>query len=88
MQGIEFEEDKDYQGLKLKTFENTVARQGFIMRLLERIGVADTTTANFILLGIVAVFFGIAIFLYAGILSNGSIVPNIPPDMLRNQQSF
>lgn len=68
MQGIEFEEDKDYQGLKAKTFENVSAKQGSIMKIMERIGFADKSTANLVLLGLVALLFGTAIFLYAGIL--------------------
>lgn len=72
MQGIEFEEDKDYQGLKAKTFATPVAKQGFIMKQLERMGIADKATANFILLGVAMVLFGVTIFLYAGILSDGA----------------
>ncbi len=68
MQGIEFEEDKDHQGLKAKTFETVSVKQGSIMRLMERIGFTDKSTANLVLLGIVALLFGAAIFLYAGIL--------------------
>ena len=69
MQGIEFEEDKVYQGLKTKTFEVPVAKQGFIMKLMERIGFADKSTANLVLLAITAILFGAAIFLYAGVLT-------------------
>lgn len=69
MQGIEFEEDKDYQGLKAKTIANAPAKQGFIMKTMERIGFADKSTANLVLLGLVALLFGTAIFLYAGILT-------------------
>ncbi|MFZ2303539.1 MAG: hypothetical protein WAV98_01970 [Minisyncoccia bacterium] len=70
MQGIEFEEDKDYQGLlRAKTLANTTSKQGFIMKFMEKIGFVDKTTANFVLLGLVAILFGITIFLYAEILT-------------------
>ncbi len=73
MQGIEFEEDKDFSGLKAKAIEPTVTRQGFIMKFLEKGGISDKTTGNFILLGISMIFFGVAIFLYAGLFGK-----NIP----------
>lgn len=74
MQGIEFEEDNDFRGLKVRTVPSSIEKPSFIMNLLEKFGIADKTTANFILLGIAMVFFGITIFLYAGIL--GENVPS------------
>ncbi|OIP65341.1 MAG: hypothetical protein COV32_02730 [Candidatus Yonathbacteria bacterium CG10_big_fil_rev_8_21_14_0_10_43_136] len=68
MQGIEFEEDKNFSGIKSKAIEPTVARQGFIMKLMVRIGFADNATANLVLLSFAALLFGTAIFLYAEIL--------------------
>ncbi len=40
-----------------------------MMRLLASVGVADSATANYILLGVAAIFFGITIFLYAGVFA-------------------
>lgn len=74
MQGIEFEEGNNLHSLKAKTLSTPVAKQGFLMGLVEKTGIADKTTANFILLGIAMIFFGITIFLYAGIL--GESVPS------------
>lgn len=74
MQGIEFEEDNNLQGLKAQTVSTPVAKDGFIIRLLAKAGIADKSTANLILLGIAAIFFGITIYLYAGIL--GENVPS------------
>lgn len=70
MQGIEFEEDKSYQintgnqGQRIST-----SRPGIMMRMVYKFGIDDPATANLILLGMAALFFGIAIFLYAGISS-------------------
>lgn len=72
MQGIEFEEDKDYRGLKVKTLATPLKKQSLMMGILEKAGVADKSTANLILLGIAAFFFGITIFLYAGILGDSA----------------
>ncbi|HBB44191.1 MAG: hypothetical protein UW27_C0011G0017 [Parcubacteria group bacterium GW2011_GWA1_44_13] len=79
MQGIEFEDDKDFQGLKASglkvgTFEVPVAKQGPFLKLLEKAGIDDKATGNFVILGIAAILFGIAMFLYAGIL--GENVPS------------
>lgn len=72
MQGIEFEEDKNYQGLKAKTFSSPSRSKSAMMELLEKAGITDKATANLILLGITAFFFGITIFLYAGILGDSA----------------
>jgi len=77
MQGIEFEEDKDFSGLKtpglkVGTFEVPVQKHGPFLKLLEKIGIDDKTTGNFILLGVAAIFFGITIYLYAGLLGDGA----------------
>ncbi|MBI5077907.1 MAG: hypothetical protein HZB11_00880 [Candidatus Yonathbacteria bacterium] len=65
MQGIEFEEDKNFSGLSKTAPQALEAKPSLMMKLLERIGVVDKTTANFILLGVAAIFFGVTIFLYA-----------------------
>lgn len=70
MQGIEFETD---QG-STTTYSMTPKKSG-MLELLSKVGVDDTATANFILLGIVAVFFGITIFLYAGIIGGRTVDP-------------
>lgn len=78
MEGIEFETD---QG-STATYSMTPKKSG-MLKFLGKFGVEDTTTASFILLSVTAILFGVAIFLYAGILSNGSVVPRgpIPPGM-------
>lgn len=67
MQGIEFEENNDIQELSPRVIKNYAVKQSFFMRLLEKARVADKTTANFILLGIAVLFFGIAIYIYSGL---------------------
>lgn len=74
MQGIEFEEDKNFQGSNVATPPDTIEKKGFIIDFLAKAGITDKSTANLILLGVAAIFFGITIFLYAGILGE-----NIPP---------
>lgn len=63
MEGIEFETD---QGST--TTYSTTPKQSGMLKLLGKVGINDATTASFILLGITAALFGVAIFLYAGIL--------------------
>lgn len=85
MQGIEFEEDKNYQGLKTQTLSTPVAKKGFLLKLLEKAGITDKSTANLILLSIAAIFFGITIYLYAGILG-GNTLPKLSPEQMAEQQ--
>ena len=70
MQGIEFEEEKSFNTPPIVHSKEPTGRPSLILGLLIKIGVSDRTTANIILLGIALVFFGITIFLYAGILGN------------------
>lgn len=66
MEGIEFDLDGNHE---LKSSSNTAeARRSFLIGLLAKMGVADPTVANIILIGTAGLFFGIAIFMYAGIL--------------------
>lgn len=65
MQNIEFDENKEIQGQTVPNSET----QSFMMGLLEKVGVEDKTTANFILTGFAAIGFGITIFMYAGMFS-------------------
>lgn len=69
MQGIDFEDDRNLSGLASRVPIQT-AKPSFLMRLLARVGVEDIAVANYILLGVAAIFFGITIFLYADLLSN------------------
>lgn len=85
MQGIEFEEDKNYQGLKAQASSTPGAKGGFIISLLAKAGIKDKSIANLILLGTAAIFFGIAIYLYAGILG-GSSSSNQSPEKIMAQQ--
>lgn len=68
MQGIDFEDDRNLSGLATRVLVQT-AKPSFMMRLLTRVGVEDTAVANYILLGVAAIFFGITIFLYAGVFT-------------------
>lgn len=85
MQGIEFEEDKNYQGLKVETLSAPSARGGFIIKLLAKVGIEDKSTANIILLGIVAIFFGITIYIYAGVLG-GNVPTKQSAEAIMSQQ--
>lgn len=69
MEGIEFEENREYRGLSTKASQVSERKPSFMMRLLGRAGIVDKTTANLILLGVALIFFGITIFLYASALS-------------------
>ncbi|MFA5997733.1 MAG: hypothetical protein WC791_04610 [Candidatus Paceibacterota bacterium] len=75
MQGIEFDEDKDLGGYSLRKVSKVTSegKPSYMFKLLNKAGIEDKTTGNFILLCIAIVFFGITIFLYAGVLGN-----NIP----------
>lgn len=64
MQDIEFEEENSYQ------IKDVVAKQSFMKSILSKVGVSDPATANYVLLGVAVVFFGITIFMYAGLLGN------------------
>lgn len=70
MQGIEFEEDKNNEIVRSEGQQTATVKTGPIMKIVLKMGVSDATTANFILLGIVAVLLGITVFLYAGIMSS------------------
>lgn len=79
MQGIEFEEEKTYQGLRTREPLEVIENKGFIMKLLGKVGIEDRSIANFILLGVAAILFGVAIFLFAGALGG----TEFPADSLR-----
>lgn len=64
MQNIEFEEENSYQ------IKDVIAKQSFMKSLLSKAGISDPMTANYVLLGIAVVLFGITIFMYAGLLGN------------------
>ena len=85
MQGIEFEEDKNLAGLKPVAYQTPATRNGIILKLVEKAGIEDKTTANVILLGIAAIFFGITIYLYAGILGNNAPV-KLTQEQIAEQQ--
>lgn len=68
MQGIEFEEDKSYQNFTAEQ-QASALRPSTMVRLLLKLGIPDPAVANYILLGVAGIFFGITIFLYAGIFA-------------------
>lgn len=86
MQGIEFEENNNlHDELNTQTLSTPFAKQGFIIKLLEKTGVTDKSTVNLILLSIAAIFFGITIYLYAGILG-GNTLTKLSPEQMAEQQ--
>lgn len=72
MQGIEFEENNDLQDLDKSTL--TKVKSSFMVNMLKKAGVRDTATANFILIVIAVIFFGLTIYMYASIL--GEKIPS------------
>ena len=71
MEGVEFDIDntQTQQHLEAKA-EQTRLKRSPLYALLGKIGVTDPTAASVILLGVAALFFGVAIFIYAGVVSN------------------
>lgn len=69
MEGIQFEEDREYSGLKARAVQGGAEKQSFMMGLLEKVGIEDKTTANFALLGVAIVLLGITIYMYSGIFA-------------------
>jgi len=63
MQGIEFETDQ----ISNKYTIGVMMKQSWMVKLLEKAGVTDKATANFVLLGLAIIFFCITIILYAGV---------------------
>lgn len=74
MQGIEFETE---QSPSSKSSQRE-AKQSFMVRFLMKLGVPDVVTANYILLGIATLFFGIAIFLSRGMFRESQPVMPTP----------
>lgn len=64
MQNIEFEEENSYQ------IKDVIVKQSFMKSLLSKAGISDPITANYVLLGIAVILFGITIFMYADLLGN------------------
>lgn len=85
MQGIEFEDDKNMSGISAKAPQVPVGKQSFMMKLLEKMGITDKATANFILLGIAVVFFAITIYLYAGVLGGSGKSHKLTPEQMQAQ---
>lgn len=67
MQGIDFEDDRNFSGISSQVPTQSM-EPSFMMGILAKIGVADKTTANLILLGVAAMGLGVTIFLYASAL--------------------
>jgi hypothetical protein len=64
MEGIEFDIDESQN---TNNTSQSKRKQPLLFRLLAKIGIIDPTVANFVLVGVAAIFFGIAVFIYAGI---------------------
>lgn len=69
MQDIEFEVEQNGVGTR-RDFQNQ--RQPWMVKFLMGFGITDASTANFVLLGVAAIFFGITIFLSAGVLGDSA----------------
>lgn len=87
MNGIEFEENKIYQTKKTPTNKLIPSESGVFMHTLFKIGVTDQNTANYILLGVAAIFFGITIYIYSGLFNKANL-PKTAPDEQSNQAIF
>lgn len=69
MEGVEFDLDPNQGARDFSRHVSAVkTRPSFLIGLLAKMGIADPVVSNFILAGIAAIFFGISIFLYAGII--------------------
>lgn len=64
MQNIEFEEENSYQ------IKDVIVKQSFMKSILSKVGISEPMTANYVLLGVAVVLFGVTIFMYAGLLGN------------------
>lgn len=73
MQGIEFEAEKDDTASSSSQHREPFQRSSMMTQWLMRLGIVDVATANYILLGIAGLFFGIAVFIYAGMIGKPSI---------------
>lgn len=79
MEGVEFDIDNTQTQQNLETRAQQVRlKRSPLYALLGEIGVTDPTAASVVLLGVAALFFGIAIFIYAGVVSNKAST-NIDP---------
>lgn len=90
MEGIEFEDDKNQSVLSEINSQATVRKPSFMIKLLEKVGVTGKATANFVLLGITVIFFGIAFFIYSGLLNEDTnpsqtVEQGPPPIYMLNQ---
>lgn len=75
MQNIEFEEENSYQ------IKDVIAKQSLMKSILSKVGISDPMTANYVLLGVAVIFFGITIFMYAGFLGNeADVILTIIPE--------
>lgn len=78
MEGIEFDlGDKDL----LNKAERVKTKTSFLSNVLMQLGVSDPTIANLILASVAALFFGVAIFVYAGIMANNGPVTLSPAEL-------
>lgn len=69
MQDIEFETDKNYLGGTYSQGGADSPQKSAMAQWLTKLGVTDPSLANYILVGVAGIFFGVTIFLYAGALS-------------------
>ena len=65
MSDIEFETDKAIR--EIDGNNAPINETPRMVRLVMKLGIKDTTTASYILVGIAVVFIGFAVYMYAGI---------------------
>lgn len=87
MSGIEFEENGIYQTKTKLDGESINSKPGAMIQFLLKIGVKDINTANYILIGVAVVLFGIIIFIYSSTSKNAG-VPKLTPEQQVEQIRF
>lgn len=81
MQEIEFETDKGYDAGSANAQSKSM-----MVRWLANIGITDTAMANYILIGMAGIFFGVTIFLYADALSEPAKDWSLDARVIREMQ--
>lgn len=78
MQGIEFEDDNNYTlNQTAGAGEGAEHKASPLLRMVFKLGVTDIAIANYILIGVAVIIFGITIFIYADILSGVKYDPTL-----------
>lgn len=81
MQGIEFEEEQDLRTIPGKTPFSVIKKPSMTLRMFEKMGIEEESTANLILLGVAALLFILSMFLYANILDKNPVSKKTADDI-------